>query len=489
MNFVYQVSEEEREKKQEEYLIKRAIEARERSKDIVRKLFSLGNITIILLMVFPLTAIRIDIAVVIGIEAALIMVAFYIFVDKIVSIDPVLGLFVSGGILGVTVFIVTFSVAVYYAALPTIQPNPILSESSIQKQLNEVQSLSRHNLSAIESLKHLTTVHPYILENRLFIYINNFESSTQIEIPQKLYTSFFERTKINLGFNIKIDHSQILADKTTLIQDIIIKSNKMFPQNGSVLIADGSLQNLNYQEIFKEQIVFRSSSLDRKLITNNLEALSQSPPINPQNTLILNGIPSNSEELGKIGLDESAWKAWEGIQGNWQQIINKHGYQNESGNTAQNAIDAFKNKANVLVVIAHSDGQTIYFPDGTSLNASDIKEIKKEINQNRPLVALFSCETAKTINNIVPFSEALIQAGAKAVIAPVSEIGAKTTSELLENILRHSSENNRPIESLWKAIKDTDIRVLENWIGYQFELPELLQNLQKHHLVGQTLMG
>lgn len=203
----------------------------------------------------------------------------------------------SGSLVGgIVYFTVTFSGAVYYAAFPTNQTVPTLSsQSPIHQQLNEVRQLSRQDLKTIESLKNHVTVHPYVLGNRLFFYVDNTITTLQIEIPQKLYTSFLERLKMNLGSDIKIDHSKRLSDRTKAIQDFV-NSQNIATKGTSVLIADGSMQNLNYQEIFKDEIVFRSSSLDRKLITNNLSALAQSIPISPQNTYIANGIPSNTEE-------------------------------------------------------------------------------------------------------------------------------------------------------------------------------------------------
>ena len=85
-------------------------------------------------------------------------------------------------------------------------------------------------------------------------------------------------------------------------------------------------------------------------------------------------------------------------------------------------------------------------------------------------MALFSCEAAQVKDGLVPFSQALIELGAQAVVAPVSEIGATSTSKLLEKVLQNSAEGDPPIEAIWQAIQDTGIYGLENWIGYKFEV-------------------
>ncbi|MEM7495765.1 MAG: CHAT domain-containing protein, partial [Myxococcota bacterium] len=180
---------------------------------------------------------------------------------------------------------------------------------------------------------------------------------------------------------------------------------------------------------------------------------------------IINGIPNNSQELIEAKIEHGKWSDWEGIYSSWQSIIDNHNFTSQvTVNDKTNKIveEALKHSENILIIIAHSDGQTIYFPDGSFLETSDIEKIREDIAKNRPLVALFSCETARMENGLASFSQTLIESGAKAVVAPVSEIGARSTSRLLDQALQNSTVGDSPIEAIWKAIQDTGITGLEN---------------------------
>jgi hypothetical protein len=374
---------------------------------------------------------------------------------------------VFNGIVTAAIFSVHLIGAVYYATFPSMQATPTFANHTAkQSTINEVNNLHKSALDQIKPFSNGVTLHPYVVDNRAFINVTTNSNSYPIEIPLSLYTSFYQRIKLNMGYSVKIDHSDKLAQNLDILRTIIAKDSTL-SNKGPILVANGSLQNINYQEIFRDQLVFRSASLDNAVILNNLNALYKTEHLSPQNTHIINGIPNSQTELSNIKLNQSDWGIWQGVHQNWQGVIEKHKYTEHIGKTAFSAIEALKTQSNIVIIVAHSDSHTIYFPDGSHISVADIEEIKEQIKKNNPLVALFSCRTAQMHSDgLTSFSKALIDVGAKAVIAPVTEIGARTTSKLLDNILLNS-QHNVPIEAIHKAIQETGIRYLENWIGYK----------------------
>jgi len=79
--------------------------------------------------------------------------------------------------------------------------------------------------------------------------------------------------------------------------------------------------------------------------------------------------------------------------------------------------------------------------------------VRAAIRRNRPTVILISCETAK-IKDTESFAKKLLDMGAKGVIAPDSEIGAKSTSKLLESLLEYSKQGDNLFKALRKALQD-----------------------------------
>jgi hypothetical protein len=308
-----------------------------------------------------------------------------------------------------------------------------------------------------------TVVYPYRVQNRFFLYVADNLETRHIEVPQSCFITFWERLWQNLGGNVSVDLAQRLNAQAEGLVDFASREG-IGASSDTILVLDGDVINVNFQRVFPNKVVVRSVSLNEEMITNHLAGLYTSPSLTPENTAIINGVPNNPSELGQIGLENSDWGQWDGIYQTWNDAAGKNGFS-VSGNTAQDALSAFETSSNIVIVVAHSDGYSIFFPDGSSLSVDDISNIRDNLRENEPLVLLFSCETAKVDEGLASFAEGLVNLGAKAVVAPVSTIGARSSSLLLENFLKASIEGLSPVEALRRAIQETNNPSLETWVG------------------------
>jgi hypothetical protein len=389
----------------------------------------------------------------------------YKIVLMIIAANAELGLYIIAGIVIITLKLTS---VIFIAIFPGVQSLPsIPQEDALNAKFADVLKLNQIQITPNHSIENQVIVHPYVFNQRLFFHVVDSQFVGEIEIPQKTYTWFPERLLINLGINVNIDYTQRMAWYGDSIKDVVA-NHELLLNKEPVFVADGGMPNVNYQRIFQPRLVFRSYSLNKDLIAQNLHSLYQSPPISPNNTVIINGIPGTSEEFGKIKDIPGTWNEWQGIRDSWQNIISTRNYDKNSGHTAkEDALEALKHKSNVLVIVAHSNGQTIYFSDGSELTIDNLKEIQQEIAKNKPLVAFFSCETAQINGNLSSFGQTLIELGARAVIAPSGQIGARSSSILLDSILEKSAEMNiSPIEAISQASQEANYLELENWVGF-----------------------
>ena len=237
-----------------------------------------------------------------------------------------------------------------------------------------------------------------------------------------------------------------LAEKYEKIPEVITRQLGTYITTPTILIFEGDVKNVNFAKVFPNQTVIRirNDDLDRvKRITLKLESTF----FTPKSTVIINGIPAKKTEVAAIGLSEDYFDAWNGVKSKWQQSGTKYGYKTTSG-TSTAFSNALQNSPNVVVIVAHADGNTIYWPDGTKTTTEDITNMSAEIQANNPLVVLYSCEGAKIgdMNNI---TESLLNAGASGVIAPTTSIEASgPTLDLFIQTLYRSSKGQSVLDAL-----------------------------------------
>jgi hypothetical protein len=119
----------------------------------------------------------------------------------------------------------------------------------------------------------------------------------------------------------------------------------------------------------------------------------------------------------------------------------------------------------VVVLVAHSDGVTIYLPDGSQFEVASLSaEVRQAIARNAPVVWLFSCRTG-SIQGGQSLVQGLLDAGATSVIAPVSDVEAEGSAVALEQFLDGISKGQILLEALKEALGDAMGVCYQNHLG------------------------
>lgn len=235
------------------------------------------------------------------------------------------------------------------------------------------------------------------------------------------------------------------------------------PRDGALLIANGDSQDLLFEEVFPGKPVLYAERLDIGMIsTNGREVYNVKPP-RPEDTSIIAALPGGDtaalrEQLTKLQLDPSEASAWQGIREQWQQMVRTSGFAQSLSDTPSSARieQSLQERAKTLVLVAHSDGKTMYLPDGSRFEPDKLSPSAQEaIRRNRPVVILIGCQLAK-IHEGGSFARRLLELGASAVIAAPGEVGAQSTTLVVERFLFHSKQSGTRtlIEAWFKALQD-----------------------------------
>ena len=207
------------------------------------------------------------------------------------------------------------------------------------------------------------------------------------------------------------------------------------------------VQDGNYEmdfEALTTRPVFRSvEGRPIREVMNNLRKALETK-VELQNTLIVDGLPGNRREVQQLrdtGVDGSWDSVWRIPVNSLRSTLSR---TNTRIATASNADvkkallrGLFKND-NVIIMIAHSDGNTIYVPGKNGLQAispSDLQKVQSRVRRKRPTVLLLSCYTGGRTQSTTSFGRELINAGAKLVIAPERSISVRDAELLIKSIL------------------------------------------------------
>lgn len=268
--------------------------------------------------------------------------------------------------------------------------------------------------------------------------------------------------------HLLFDGRYIQAGKAALIevaalQEALSKAGVSLPDRPVLVTGKGSW-NQDFQAVFPGCPILYAEGLDADMISQNLQEVLRAGPLLPGNTLIYLGIPRDHEELQAAGIRQG-WKPWDGVAQKWEKPVRRLKFEvaSRGKRMAQQIEKALRKKDNVVIVIAHSDGEKIYLPDGTQLAPGK----REEVLQSRPIVILVSCKTA-LVTRVTSLAKKLLDRGAKAVIAPYKDIYADDAA-LLEYLLEFSNEavreGGRFIEILFRAIEASGAKFFRLLIG------------------------
>ncbi len=346
------------------------------------------------------------------------------------------------------------------AIITSASPTPIEIDEPFRANLDTLaQTLPLANATRVNS----AVIFPFESNGRAYIYVTSMGVGQIIRIPARSYSSDYNRV-VSLLTRTPLDHDSLLSSKPGIIRDLLLSNKVLAPTNNVIVVVDGNLNSVNFNLEFPSNIVLRSVSTDIPLIQQNIRRVAESSAISPQNTRIVNGLPKDEQGLAKLEV-EGKWSDWSPVYSRWQNVIAEHGYSEGEGNKPTDVLDAIASHSNVLIVVAHSDGSQIFFPDGSRLRIEDFSAFQEQMERDNPLIILFGCETAK-IEGMDSFARRLISLGARAVVAPSTRIGAIHISPLLDSFLGHSAAGDTMLEALEKAVEDTSVFEMQNWIGY-----------------------
>lgn len=255
-----------------------------------------------------------------------------------------------------------------------------------------------------------------------------------------------------------------------LLSAIKNASAKLIPQDNTIAVIDGDYQTLNYQKMFKSNIVVRSVKDDCDRFASNLDKFLHRDPPTASNSALHLGLPANEAELNAVfPSGRGDWDLWNSVSPLWQSSANDRGFDRPVSASAQQVLNSLTQDENVIVVVAHADQQTLFMPapppHGSQLTAEQIIAHKDAIAANKPVVYLFCCETAE-ISNLKSFSEILLECGAAAVIAPQTTIDAKRCVKFFEGVVeKEVSPGGNSLTKIKAAQRQSNYQEMEIWLG------------------------
>jgi hypothetical protein len=235
-------------------------------------------------------------------------------------------------------------------------------------------------------------------------------------------------------------------------------------------VVNGAHQSLNYNYIFPDSRIIRAPSGNLERLTENLMVTSTRDRLSAENTAIINSAPKTEDEYRRVfPADETAthFGAWGGEAEQWEALVRGKGFDVAAEASSLQLIDALTQKENVIVLVAHCDGERFFMPQpppkGSIVTAEYIREYKSSIAANKPFVYLFACEAGR-VEQLGSFASVLLECGASGVVASQSILGAAEGRMFLDRI---TQERRRapPIEDVWTAMSETDFREMEVFLA------------------------
>jgi hypothetical protein len=235
-------------------------------------------------------------------------------------------------------------------------------------------------------------------------------------------------------------------------------------------VIDGAYPGLNFNELFIRSRVIRAPSGDTSRLVANIEKTAARSRLSPANTVVLNSAPATVEEYLRVfAADRKAqhWAAWGDEQGLWDAAAARSGFAPATEASRLTLLDALTQAENVVVIVAHCDGKTLFLPqpapNGTVVSTEYLLEHRDQIAANSPFVYLFSCE-AGNLSNLQNFASTLLDCGAAGVVASQTVLGAAEGRQFLSRLLSER-RGQPPIEDCWRAMREEEFFEMEVFLA------------------------
>ena len=286
-----------------------------------------------------------------------------------------------------------------------------------------------------------------------------------------------QKTIIQIGVAqygpIYVTIPEVLRPETAAMKSIEELLSRLAPFTGTVdpmAIIDGAYQGFNYNALFSKARVLRAPSGNTSRLLNNLKESERRAKLSPDNTVILNSAPKNQEEYVRIFRDDKnlrGWPAWGTEAEEWTETVASNQFALSPQASQEALLTALTQAKNVIVVMAHCDGNRILMPEpppeGSIVTADYLREHQAEISENAPFVYLFSCE-AGNMSNVRNFATTLLECGASGVVASQTEIGGPEGRRFLDRLL-NEERGAPPLKDYFDAMQDVNYRDLEVFIA------------------------
>ena len=293
--------------------------------------------------------------------------------------------------------------------------------------------------------------------NDAFVLLRKNNKLEYLKIEPKMVQSLWEFIVEKIIYPLlkietKYDALTFISKNPKYFGEIINKNN-IICNNKPILFAYRGILPIDMNIVFPNNPVFYAGSKNQKRLTKNLVKAIEMKNIIPEQTRIFSGIPKDLFEYNclKDQLGKNSWEEWAEVKNTFNtnfDELNELKY-NRGMNSIQNIQDSFANDK-FVVLIGHCDGKRIFFAnnnDKYELTVNDILKVKKKISKNKPFVLLLNCNTGGRLRSIgeldskvQSFTEALLDAGASGVVAPLGEIDAIQTIEFMSLLLKYSAE-------------------------------------------------
>ena len=271
------------------------------------------------------------------------------------------------------------------------------------------------------------------------------------------------------GYTISIPRLFEKSGLIRLLKAIARGIGIAFGKSDPFTVINGDCQDLNFNDVLPDRIVYRTRSHRISGVDEKLRYLNTRNPLSKRNTQIVNGLPANSTQLNRLFPGTDDWDVWEPATLGWVEEAKQSGLELQSDQVpdASAFTKALTTKENVIVLVAHGDSKHLHFPDpapiGSRVGVKELEALKEEITRNGPVVYLFCCETAK-IEDFSNITQALLDNGVRSVVSPQTTLNAVRSLELFSNFVE-LAQLHSPEAALRDAQNKTKNRKMERWIG------------------------
>lgn len=236
-----------------------------------------------------------------------------------------------------------------------------------------------------------------------------------------------------------------------------------------VAVIDGSHQGLNYNTVFPTARVYRAPSGDTERLLQNITKTAARERLAPENTVILNSAPRSRDECTWVFGSAARWPRWDRVAGQWDGAAAAARFGVAPEPSREAVLQALATAQNVIVIVAHCDGQEIRLPAppprGTQVTAEYLRENRAAIAANAPFVYLFACKAAQLQpGGLRDFASVLLECGAAGVVASQVEVDPADSRPMFERVL-DDRRGQPPIEDFYRAMGETGYREMEVFLG------------------------